>query len=293
MSLAIWPCRCAWLWLLWLLPLSAAAVEPELTAAVALYEDRRYTDARVALRQIERADGTGPTLDFYLGRIALWFDDEREALERLQRAVEAAPDVARYHNALGDAYGLAAQRAPLVAKFGWGRKCLAAYQRAVAMEPRNAIFHWSLLAYYLHAPRVAGGGVAKAEATAGLIKPLDPEGGYAALITVHLATEDFAAAFAEADQALARDPDGFLALYQLGRCAALSGRETARGIAALRRCLTLPPPRGDGRPNLALVHHRLALLLTHEGLHEAAALHRAQVVVAQPDFRLEKMSLKN
>lgn len=287
------PTLVAWAWLLLVFSPPTRAFDAEFAGALELYENRSYTAARAALRAVEQATGGGPAVDFYLGRIALWFDDEPEALERLQRAADAEPGQARYQNALGDAFGLVAQRAPLLSKLGWGRKCLEAYQRAAALEPQNPVFQWSLLAYYLYAPRIAGGGLTRAKATAARIQSLDPDGGHAAMITVHLAADDFDSAFEEADRELRRQPDSFLALYQFGRCAAISGREIDRGIAALQRCLNLTAPKGDGRPSHAMVHYRLAALFEKQGLAGPAAAHRAQVRIAHPDFRAEKMTLKN
>ena len=293
MTLQNRPTPVVWAWLILGSLLSARAAEGDLAGAVDLYEARSYSAARVALRAVEEKKGGDPAIDFYLGRIALWFNDEEEARERLQRAVNEEPGEARYANALGDAYGLTAQRAPLITKLGWGKKCLAAYERAVALEPANPIFEWSLLGYYLHAPRIAGGGLTKARAAAARIKSLDPEGGHAALITVHLAANDFPAALAEAEQALRNHPDSFLALYQFGRCAAVSGLELDRGIAALQRCLALPAPQGDGRPSHALVHYRLASLFEQQGMEGRAAEHLDRVRVVHPDFRADKMTLKN
>lgn len=288
--IGVWP---RWLLLaLTLLPLAAHA-DDGMANALQLYDERRYTEARAAFRAVEAGRAADPVIDFHLGRIALWFDDTEEALERLQRAAGLAPADGRIQNALGDAYGLAAQQAPLLAKLGWGRKCLAAYERAVAIEPGNPAFHWSLLAYSLFAPRIAGGGLDKAREAAEVIKRLDPTGGYSALVTVHLAAEEFDLALAEIDRALAVTPDDFIALYQLGRWAAISGRQVGRGQAALERCLTLEAPRGDGRPNHALVHYRLGNLLEKQGLAEAARAHYAQTYDRQPDFRADKMTLKN
>ncbi len=264
-----------------------------LTAGLALYGERRYAEARIMLRASETQRMDDPVVDFHLGRIALWFDDTGEATERLERARLHAPGDARIHNALGDAYGLAAQQAPLFSKLGWAKKCLAAYERAVALEPDNPAFHWSLLAYSLFAPRIAGGGMDKARAAAARIKVLDHAGGHAAFITVYLAEEQFDLAFAEANELLAADPDDFIALYQFGRCAAVSGHAIEQGIVALQRCLDLAEPEGDGRPSHALVHYRLGNLLEKQGHATSAKAHYAQAYVRHPDFNPIKMTLKN
>ncbi|MCX6951665.1 MAG: tetratricopeptide repeat protein, partial [Verrucomicrobia bacterium] len=177
--------------------LAAAELSRGFSAARMLYEERRYTEARTAFRALAGDQPDSVELNFYLGRLALWFDDETAALAHLGQAARTAPDDARVQNALGDAYGLAAQKAGLLAKLGWARKCLAAYERAVALNPREPAFRWSLVGYYCVAPRLAGGGCEKAYLQAAEIRRLDPMGGRIALATLHLVERRPAAAFAE------------------------------------------------------------------------------------------------
>ncbi len=228
-----------------------------------------------------------------MGRLALWFDDECEAQDRLQRAARAAPDQARIQNALGDAFGLAAQKAGLFAKLGWARKCLGAYERAVALDPRKAAYRWSLLGYYCVAPRIAGGAIEKARAQAEAISQLDPMEGKIAAATVLLSERRHSDAFAQFDEDLKGKAETFLALYHVGRCAAISGEQLARGRAALEKCLLMVPPSGDGMPSLASTHHRLGNILDLQGDSAGAQKHYSAALKLLPDFRGEKESLRN
>lgn len=272
----------------------AGALTAGRAEAVALYEERRYAPAREAFRSLDRTRApVDEELDFYLGRLALWYDDCDESLSRLERAVVHTPDSARLHNALGDAYGLAAQQALLLGKLGWARKCLSAYRRAVDLEPGNPLYRWSLLGYYLVAPGIAGGGRDKALAEAGRLKGLDDMAGRIALATVHLAEERTSEAFAQFDELYPERSDDFMVLYHIGRCAALSGEQVDRGIDALTRCLELEPPRGEGMPTLSGVHYRLASLYETRGDADAAFRLRQRAWELNPDFRPEKSALKN
>jgi Flp pilus assembly protein TadD len=123
-----------------------------------LYQDGRYSEARAVLRRLE-VSTPDVEIDFHLGRLALWFDDQGEALARLERALAASPREARLHNAWGDACGLAAQQAALWQKPGWARRCLAAYRRAVELEPTNVKWRWSLVGFGCVAPRIVGAGL--------------------------------------------------------------------------------------------------------------------------------------
>lgn len=271
----------------------ATAPEAELASAIAIYETRNYSEARQRFLLIATRRPEDPEVHFYLGRIALWFDDTAAALRHLEKAAQIAPDSARIQNALGDTYGLAAQDAPLLTKLGWANKCRGAYERAVALEPENPAFRWSLLGYCIAAPRIAGGGFDKAEALAAEIARLDPMSGRVARATLALAARRFDAAFGEFEPVLRDTPDDFMALYHIGRCAALSGRNIERGITALQRCLSLPEPRGDGMPSHACVHYRLGNLLDQKG--DAVGAQREYGLAHQkhPDFRPAKIQLKN
>jgi len=265
----------------------------DLARALDCYHTRRYSEAREMFARLAVEWPLDPEIDFHLGRLALWFDDETTAFTHLERAARSAPGEARIQNALGDAYGLAAQNAALLAKLGWARKCRAAYERAVALDPRNRAYRWSLLGYFLVAPRLAGGGSEKAHAQADVIAQLDPMSGRIARATLALSEERFKDAFAQFEPVLREEPDSFMALYHIGRCAALSGREIERGIVALRRCLELPPPEGDGMPTHACVHHRLGNLLERRGDAVAAREAYATALRLHPDFRAQKIALKN
>jgi tetratricopeptide (TPR) repeat protein len=267
---------------------------PDLRArAFACYEDQRYSEARRLFTALARERPGDPEIDFHLGRLALWFDDGAAAFIHLNRAVAATPDAARVHNALGDAHGWAAQHGPLLEKPGAARRCVAAYRRAVELEPGNIAWRWSLIGYFCVAPSLVGGGFAKAREQAAAIARLDPGSGRIARLTVALAERRFPAAFAECEAALREHPGDFVALYQFGRCAALSGLEIARGLEALRRCLALEPPRGPDQPTRACVHHRIGNLLEKSGdLAGARAAYEA-ARREHPDFRAEKIYLRN
>jgi tetratricopeptide (TPR) repeat protein len=273
--------------------LFAADASLGFSTALTAYEERRYAEAREQFRALARTAPDDVNLAFYLGRIALWFDEGAEALARLEAAVVRAPRDARIQNALGDAYGLAAQNANLLAKLGWAEKCRRAYERAVELEPDNPAFRWSLLGYHLVAPRIAGGKSSQACVQADEIKRLDPMSGRIAWATICLAEKRYAAAFAQFDDALRERPDDFLALYHVGRCAALSGEQLERGRGALRRCLELTPPPGDGQPTHASAHYRLANVLEKLGDASGAAAAHAAALQLSPDFRPAKIALRN
>ncbi len=260
--------------------------------AVALYQARRYEAARVLFERAASEAAHRVDLEFYLGRIALWFNDDAGALRHLERANATAPNDARVQNAFGDAYGLRAQDAPLVTKPYWASKCRRAYETAIELDPTECRYRWSLMGFCLLAPCVVGGGVDNAKAQAAEIAKLDPMQGHAAMATIFLSTGRASIAFAEFDEVLGRDPDSFIALYHVGRCAAVSGQQLDRGLAALRRCLVLMPAQTREGPTPANVHQRMGDVLAKLGDTAGAAREYATVRELEPDFRPAKMMLR-
>lgn len=261
--------------------------------ALRLYDTGNYSEARIHFTRLAAERPNDVEVDFYLGRLAWWFDDDSEAVAHLERAAQNAPRDARIQNALGDAYGLRALNVEFFAKFGWAKKCLAAHELAVRLAPDNAACRWGLLGYYCLAPVFAGGGYDKGFVQAAAIRKLDPVSGRVAFATLYLAEGKYGAAFAEFDSVLRSAPNDFFTLYQIGRCAALSGEQLDRGAAALRRCLHLTPPKGEDMPTAASVHFRLGNILEKQGNRAAAEVEYAEASRAQPDFRAEKIQLKN
>ena len=234
-----------------------------------------------------------PEINFYLGRLALWFDQNEEGLARLEKAARSVPTDARNQNAMGDACGLEAQKAGIFTKIGWARKCLAAYLRAAALDPRNADYHWSLLEFYQLAPAFIGGGMDKAEAEAANIALLDPKAGRIASAVLGVTQHHYDQAFDELEAVVRAAPDDFTALYQIGRCAALSGQRLERGLEALRHCLQLPQPSGAGKPKYVNIHFRLGSLLEKKGDREGAKAEYRAALADNPEFQPARDALKN
>jgi tetratricopeptide (TPR) repeat protein len=144
----------------------------------------------------------------------------------------------------------------------------------------------------MQAPRISGGGMARAYAEAGEIKKLDAEEGRIAFAALFLTEENYDRAFHEFDDVLSRTPDDFVALYQIGRCAAVSGQDLGRGRAALQRCLQLPLPARAGAPNFGNVHYRLGNILEKDGDLAGAKAEYAAARKADPGFRTHRDTLK-
>lgn len=252
-----------------------AGVDPApFAAARALYQAGKTSEAQQAFETIVATDPQCAEAHYFLAHLALDRDDAKAAVASAEKCVALAPDNADGQHTLGDACGRSAQQAGIFSKFSYAQKCLAAFQRAVALAPDRVEFHQSLFDYYQQAPGLVGGGADKAAAEAAVIVKLDPLRGHSDYMALAVAAKQFDQALAHAaeikrldaaqgrvafiatyteakagdqalaqlDEAIAAKPDDYVGLYLIGRFAANTGQFVDGGLTALRRCLELTPP---------------------------------------------------
>jgi len=262
------------------LALAARLTAATLAEAEELFRARRYAEAGATFEQIAAAEPGNAQAAYRLGQLALKRDDPAEAVRRLQRATELAPQEGDYFQALGDAYGISAERAGLFSKLGLARQCGAAYERAVALAPGNVSARHALFTFYRQAPAIAGGGLDKARAQAEEIQKLEPVRGTLALAELNVAEKKYAEAFALLADLRRRYPDAIAVTYQIGRAAAMSGLELDRGEAALQEYLRRSPDEEDAP--LWAAHWRLGQIFERKGDRAAARAEFAAALQLNP-----------
>ena len=303
----------------------AEPTAPTLAEARELYTARRDAEAQAAFERILAADPANHDAVYHLGRLAKRRGDWATAAKHFEHCTALIPTTALYWADLADAYGKLATNAGLFAQLGWARKCRAALEKAIALAPEDLEYRRGLAEFYEKAPGIAGGGRDKALAQAAEIARRDAYAGaqltggiqfrarnWAEAETAFLAAatlrpdaaEPIAAlgllytdqgrhaeAFAQFDRLLARQPDDFAALYQLGRVAAVSGQRLADGAAALHRYLAQPNLPGElPRPQHA--HYRFGQILARQGDPAAARAAFEAALQLDPKFKEAAAELK-
>ena len=266
-----------------LAPAASATTSPPPTveAALALFHTRgKSAEAQAAFEALAAADPKSHPAHLHLGWLAFRRDDPDAAIVHLEKAVQLAPTHSESYRALGDAYGRAAQKKGIFGGLGLGKKCLAAYEKSVALDPANVDARSSLFEFYRQAPGFAGGSPEKAAAQLAAVRQLDPWRGRMLASSLFISRKKYAEALAEFEAVLRDSPDHYLAHYQIGRLAASTGQFVDRGLAALRRCLELTPPP-QAVPH-ATVHWRLGQLLERKKDLPAARAAYEQALALDP-----------
>jgi tetratricopeptide (TPR) repeat protein len=300
-----------------------AADPPAVEEGVRLFREGRFEEARAALTPAADAKPAHATAVFYLGRIAFARDESKEAERRFEAAVALDERSSTYHMWLGRAYGSQAQRAGKLSQIGLAKKTKAEFERASALDPDNLDAREDLMQYYLQAPGMVGGSVAKAKVEAAEIQKRDPLRGALAYASVAQDQKDFAEAereyrsavasfpdslnaryalgsfftrrerydeaFAVFDSVLAARPDELIALYLIGRTGAISGQRLDRAEQALKDFLAAPPRPNSPRP--AGAHWRLGMIYEQQGRKDLAAEEYRKSLAIDPGFAEAKKSL--
>lgn len=270
-------------------PTSAA---PTLEDARLLYRARELDQAQAIFEAHTSSAAARREAVYYLGKIAILRGRYDPAVQWLEQAVALAPERPDYFVWLGNGYAWMASAAPACEKLGLGRKCLAAYRRALELDPDNVSAHFALMNFYRHVPAFLGGGLGAAYHEAAAVRRHDARRGQLALAVLCAQEEKYAPAFAALEEILRQQPDDYASNSAFGRIAVLSQSRLSEGEARLRRCLEQCP--GEDDEDHATVQKRLDQLValhsepagpcrTHEAkLKPAPAPAPSEVSLARP-----------
>ena len=252
---------------------------PELDSAVALYREKKFPEARAALEKIAAAEPPSAAACYYLGMTLRLRGDATaldEAVPWLQKAVDLEPNNATY---LADFGGTSMQFAQKNSSLSAANKGRDAMEKSLTINPDNLDAREGLWRFYDGAPWPIGSS-SKAAKQLEEIRKRDPDRATVLNVIGKANAKDFPAAFKLCDDALAKNPANYVALYQYGRTASVSGQNLERGIACLQQCLALPPP-GPASPTHSHASFRIGTL--HEQLNHPAEARAAYESALQLD----------
>jgi tetratricopeptide (TPR) repeat protein len=270
------------------------AVVPARAGALAeklepLLELERFAEAQAVAEAAVAAGPDDAEARHYAGLALLCQNKPKEALPHLEKAVALAP-TSRNYVFLGDGYGMRIAQAPVFSKPGLAKKCRAAYEKAIELEPKSAGARLAMIRYLRVAPGIAGGGAGKAWAAAVELEKIDPlmsKNVRAGLLIDDRKYDDAHALLAEI---LRGHPADYTALFAMGRLAAESGAHTDDGLAALQKCLgETPPPE---QPGHSFAHWRIGRLLEQKGDKAGAKAAYEAALEIRPTLKAAREALK-
>jgi tetratricopeptide (TPR) repeat protein len=273
---------------------SVCFAQSKIEIAKKLFDDHKYVEASKTLSAIRSESAEYAAAQYYLGRIAFESKKYDEAQDYFEAAVEKDEKVASYHSWLGNTYGIIARDANVFKQGMLAPKMKREWEKAIALDPKDLDSRTSLIQFYLQAPGFMGGSVDKAKEVANQLLKLKPAEGHLQLGNIYLSEKKpaeaekefkemvkadqayisglanfytkekkYDQAFALFEEALKKNPEDILSIYQLGRTSALSGMKLERGEECLKKYLTYKPKPNE--PSLAGANMRLAQIYEKKG----------------------------
>lgn len=262
--------------------------------AKTLYETGKPAEAAKLLETIKEESKEYAEAQYYLGRIAYDKKEYDDASDFFEEATEANDKNSAYFEWLGNTYGMIARDANVMRQGFLAPKMKDAWEKAVALDPKNVGARLSLIEFYMQAPGFMGGSVDKAIETAKQIIKLEPARGHRSLagiydrekktaeaekeyiamvaadptyqpilINFYLIKADYDKAFKLVDAEIQKKPDDMLMQYQYGKLSALSGKNLDRGEQYLKKYFSYTPKENE--PSHAGAYMRLAMICEKRG----------------------------
>jgi tetratricopeptide (TPR) repeat protein len=246
------------------------------------------------------------------------------AVPLLEKCVAAEPANSKFHQWLGRALGLQAAQNGITSSLLSIRKVKAELEKAIELDPVNLEARQDIAIMYRALPGLLGGSNAKAAEQIAFIRRNDPslaaqiEGDFLAgdkkydaalaaynqsaklnprpmiqvrISLVYQQKKDWEKAFGALERALAIDANHPLALYQIGRAAALSGQQLDRGEKCLRTYIAMPVREDLENPSIAAAHFRLGNILEKKGDYASARTEYETALKIDPKQKLAREAL--
>lgn len=265
--------------------------------------------------------------DYEAGRNHMRANQPDRAERSFERAIEKEPRNGLYHLWLGNAVGQQAPSASVIRQPFMARRIKAEFERAVQLDPELLDARDGLITFYLVAPAVMGGDVAKAREQQREIARRSIVRGHLAAASIAwqgrdtVATErSLRAAMAAAPDSLApaaalasrllswkrnveafelwegylsRQPQSITARYQFARLSALSGERLPEGERHLRAVLAIETwPESNWTPSRAVAYSRLGDILRQQRRREEARAAYERALAMDTNLQIAKDGLK-
>jgi len=290
---------------IWLFSFQTFDQKNDIEKAQNLITHKRYAEAKKILNAFNSKQADYHQARYFLGKIAFNEEQYEDAAVYFEDAIAANDKIADYHNWLGNTYGTIAQNANVLKQGMLAPKMKSAWERTIELDQNNLDARTSLIQYYIQAPGFMGGSVSSAKTVAAQITKLNAAEGhrqmgyifayeenfteaekfykmmiesnpdyYFHLSNFYLSQKQYPEAFKIFESAIQKNPSDYMAVYQMGKTAAISGQNLDKGEASLKKYLQYTPKSNE--PSHAGANMRLAQIKEKQGKkNEAKVLFEA------------------
>ncbi len=150
--------------------ISDAAADAAIDALNANHLDEART---LFLQQLSKADTKNAILT-HLGEVELHAGNYDKAIDYLQQAIAVDPGAAVNYFLLGRSYGQKAQTVSIFSALSLAKKCIASFEQAHSLDPKNAQILQALVEYHSAAPSIVGGSQEKLSQYLAELKKISP-----------------------------------------------------------------------------------------------------------------------
>jgi tetratricopeptide (TPR) repeat protein len=268
---------CFTLFLLSALALNAA---DDLAQARSLIAAKRVPEARPLLEALVVASPGDVDALLLLGECQAKMQQPEASLATLEKAATLAPKRADVANAYGR---LCLEQAGKERSLSLIKKGRSQLERALELDPKMVEPRLALITFFSAAPWFAGGSMDKAYAQVEALEKLDAKLALVMKVSLMNKEKKYEEALAVLDGYLKQNADDYTANYEFGRAVSQSGKRSPEGLAALRKCLTLTPPKGS--PGHDGVHYRMGLIFQNTKDYSSARAELDEALKSDPKNR--------
>ncbi len=230
-----------------------AAQQSPFEKGIQLATAGKYEEAKKVYEDILKADEKDAAAHYRLGLLLLRrFQNEDDATDHLERAVELSPANADYHFGLGQAYGETARKAGIFKQAFTAPKVKSEFEKAAQLNPKHVGAHIGLAQFYSQAPGIMGGDGEKAWKEVETVIALDEYEGHR-LKTQILEREKKIDAVEQEWKLFAELRPGDWRVWKLSGYFFLRQKKSDAAVAAFNKYVELRPDTADSHDSLAEV----------------------------------------
>lgn len=199
-----------------------------------------------------------PITLFLLGVLGVEQNQPDKAVDYLEQAVDLAPDSARFHEMLGNAYGLKLRDSNPIQAALLLPKMVSRWEQAIDLQPERISPRISLFMYYLRSPGAAGGDLQLALNQAKAIATIDSLAGVRMLSYFYEESGEFKPAEKWIKRAIFMKPKSEAVLTHAGYFYLRNGLEES-GRSFFIRALDLYPQSANAYDSLGDYYYTIGI----------------------------------